>query len=69
MIFHLKIFYHTEGKLLRIPGLPAMYDHEFFPQYFEVCLLELTEPILNEFIYVQVFIVDVFHKMMGDAYT
>ena len=28
MIFHLKIFYHTEGKLLRIPGLPAMYDYE-----------------------------------------
>ena len=29
---HPKIFYHTEGKLIRIPGLPAMYDHEFFPQ-------------------------------------
>jgi len=27
-----KIFYHTEGELVRIPGLPVMYDHEFFPQ-------------------------------------
>jgi hypothetical protein len=31
-----KIFYHTEGKLIRIPGLPAMYDYEIFPQNFEV---------------------------------
>jgi len=51
VIFHLKILYHTEGKLVRIPGLPAMYDYEFFPQYFEI------------------FIIDIFHKMMGDAYT
>ena len=27
-----KILRHTEGKLIRIPGLPVMYDHEFFPQ-------------------------------------
>ncbi|KAF8802209.1 UDP-Glycosyltransferase/glycogen phosphorylase [Phlegmacium glaucopus] len=27
-----KIFKHTEGKLIRIAGLPAMYDYEFFPQ-------------------------------------
>ena len=29
-----KILYrdHTEGKVIRIPGLPAMYDYEFFPQ-------------------------------------
>jgi hypothetical protein len=27
-----KIITHTEGKLIRIPGLPAMYDYEFFPQ-------------------------------------
>ena len=31
-----KIFYHTEGKLVQIPGLPAMYDHEFFPQDLKV---------------------------------
>ena len=30
--WYLKIIRHTEGKLIRIPGLPAMYDHEFFPQ-------------------------------------
>ena len=23
---------YTEGKLIRIPGLPVMYDCEFFPQ-------------------------------------
>ena len=28
----LKIFYHTEGKLVQIPGLPPMYDYEFFLQ-------------------------------------
>ena len=27
-----KILRHTEGKLIRIPGLPVMYDYEFFPQ-------------------------------------
>ena len=27
-----KIFAHTEGKLVEIPGLPAMYDYEFSPQ-------------------------------------
>jgi len=27
-----EIINHTEGKLIRIPGLPGMYDHEFFPQ-------------------------------------
>ena len=27
-----KILYHTEGKLVQVPGLPAMYDYEFFPQ-------------------------------------
>ena len=27
-----KIYYHTEGRLIHIPGLPAMYDYEFFPQ-------------------------------------
>ena len=27
-----KIFEHTEGKLVQVPGLPAMYDYEFFPQ-------------------------------------
>ena len=28
----IKMFYHTEGKLVQIPGLPAMHDYEFFPQ-------------------------------------
>ena len=32
MILFSKIYYHTEGKLIQIPGLPAMYDYEFFPQ-------------------------------------
>ena len=27
-----KVIRHTEGKLIRIPGHPAMYDYEFFPQ-------------------------------------
>jgi hypothetical protein len=27
-----KIYAHTEGKLVEIPGLPAMYDYEFSPQ-------------------------------------
>ena len=31
-----KIFNHTEGKLVKIPGLPAMYDYEFFPQDLKV---------------------------------
>ncbi|KAH9476028.1 Hydroquinone glucosyltransferase [Psilocybe cubensis] len=28
----LKILFEGEGKLLKIPGLPAMYDYEFCPQ-------------------------------------
>ena len=24
--------HHVEGKLRRIPGLPVMYDYEFYPQ-------------------------------------
>jgi hypothetical protein len=31
-MFSPKILYHTEGKLVRIAGLPAMYDYEFYPQ-------------------------------------
>ena len=27
-----KLLYHTEGKLVRVAGLPAMYDYEFYPQ-------------------------------------
>ena len=27
-----KILYNGEGKLVKVPGLPAMYDYEFFPQ-------------------------------------
>ncbi|KAJ6562501.1 hypothetical protein B0H19DRAFT_1375565 [Mycena capillaripes] len=27
-----RIFKHTEGRVIRIAGLPPMYDHEFFPQ-------------------------------------
>ena len=42
ILYYLKIFYHTEGKLVRIPGLPVMHDYEFFPQ--KVCLFELAEP-------------------------
>jgi hypothetical protein len=32
VILYPKILYHTEGKPIRIPGLPVMYDYEFFPQ-------------------------------------
>jgi len=28
----IKIYTHSEGKLVQIPGLPPMYDYEFFPQ-------------------------------------
>ena len=31
-ILHPQIYCHAEGKLVQIPGLPAMYDYEFFPQ-------------------------------------
>ena len=27
-----KVYKHTEGKLIHVAGLPAMYDYEFFPQ-------------------------------------
>ncbi|KAH9478360.1 UDP-glucosyltransferase 45 [Psilocybe cubensis] len=30
-----KLFYHTEGKVNRVPGLPPMYDWEHFPQKIE----------------------------------
>lgn len=29
---HIQIFKHTNGAVINIPGLPAMYDYEFFPQ-------------------------------------
>ena len=32
MILYPKIVENTEGKLVQIPGLPVMYDYEFFPQ-------------------------------------
>ena len=32
LFLYSKIIRHTEGKLIRIPGLPVMYDHEYFPQ-------------------------------------
>ena len=32
LTLHAKIFSHSEGKLVEIPGLPAMYDYEFLPQ-------------------------------------
>ena len=32
LILYPKIYYHAEGKLVQIPGLPSMYDYEFFPQ-------------------------------------
>lgn len=31
-----------EGKIVRIPGLPAMYDHEFFPQDVSVLAYQTT---------------------------
>ncbi|GLB39041.1 putative UDP-glucoronosyl and UDP-glucosyl transferase [Lyophyllum shimeji] len=27
-----ELYYHLDGSVIRVPGLPAMYDHEFFPQ-------------------------------------
>jgi len=35
-----KIYTHTEGKLVQITGLPAMYDYEFFPQ-----MIPLDRPV------------------------
>jgi len=35
-----KIYTHTEGKLVQIAGLPAMYDYEFFPQ-----MIPLDRPV------------------------
>ena len=32
MILYRKVLQSTEGKLIRIPGLPVMHDYEFFPQ-------------------------------------
>jgi hypothetical protein len=35
MILYIKITIHDmdpDGKVVRIPGLPVMYDYEFFPQ-------------------------------------
>ena len=32
LILYPKIYYQTDGKLVQIPGLPPMYDYEFFPQ-------------------------------------
>ena len=37
LILYSKIYNHTEGKLVQVPGLPAMHDYEFFPQ--TVCRL------------------------------
>ncbi|KAJ7233496.1 hypothetical protein C8J57DRAFT_1577725 [Mycena rebaudengoi] len=31
-----QIFKHTEGKILQLPGLPAVYDFEFCPQKFHL---------------------------------
>ena len=45
MILYPKILRHPEGKLIRIPGLPAMYDYEFFPQIQVWPLSELKEAI------------------------
>ena len=32
VILYSKMYYRTEGKVIRIPGLPVMHDYEFFPQ-------------------------------------
>ena len=32
LMLYSKLYNHTEGKLVQIPGLPAMHDYEFFPQ-------------------------------------
>jgi hypothetical protein len=32
LILFPKIYSRIEGQLVQIPGLPAMYDYEFFPQ-------------------------------------
>ena len=38
MLYGKKIFNNTEGKLVNIPGLPAMYYYEYFPQDFRLPL-------------------------------
>ena len=45
LILYPKIFSQTEGKLVQITGLPAMYDYEFFPQIQVWPLSELKEAI------------------------
>jgi hypothetical protein len=30
-MLYLKLFNQPEGKLVHVPGLPAMYDYEFHP--------------------------------------
>ena len=49
LILDSKIFYQTEGKLVQVPGLPAMYDYEFFPQ--AVCHLSQRNLFRTNFEY------------------
>ncbi|KAJ7265620.1 hypothetical protein C8J57DRAFT_390312 [Mycena rebaudengoi] len=39
-----QIYNHTEGKIMQLPGLPAVYDYEFYPQKlpFEILMYPLV---------------------------
>lgn len=37
-----KVFYHTDGTVVKIPGLPDMYDWEFFPQKVDIVYASLS---------------------------
>ena len=28
----LQLAFRTDGRVVRVPGMPPMYDHEYFPQ-------------------------------------
>lgn len=32
LIGRVQMFYHAEGKVIKVPGLPDTYDWEHFPQ-------------------------------------
>ncbi|KAJ7920684.1 hypothetical protein B0H13DRAFT_2268169 [Mycena leptocephala] len=42
-----QIFKHTEGSIIRIPGLPAMHDYEFFPQEFSSMFMQCDGIFVN----------------------
>jgi len=31
-VLHVKLYRQSSGKIIKLPGVPEMYDYEFFPQ-------------------------------------